>query len=122
MINEGKQAKEVTALAAGIAGFPQQLPCVILVIGDMSCYPTEVDKNVIYIASSLASMKLMLAFEILGLSSCPINWPINNMREDKLRQIVKLSDYKKVMMQMKVDKSHTRLKTQCSTKNKHRAE
>ncbi|WP_219013031.1 nitroreductase family protein [Shewanella algae] len=102
VINNAKNAQRITALAAGTAGFYQQVPCVILVVGDLSCYPSEADKNVIYIDSSLASMQLMLGLETLGLSSCPINWPINNDREKRIREIIKFPDYKKVIMMISV--------------------
>nr|WP_233090075.1 nitroreductase family protein [Vibrio sp. IB15] len=102
VINDPILAPEVTSIAAGTSGFSHQVPCIILVVGDLSCYPTEADKNVIYIDASLASMQLMLAFETLGLSSCPINWPVNEENEKNLRSKVSLPEHKRVVMMISV--------------------
>ncbi|MEE3878794.1 nitroreductase family protein [Vibrio sp. YYF0003] len=102
VINDPKIAPEVTSIAAGTSGFSHQVPCLILAVGDLSCYPTEADKNVIYIDASLASMQLMLAFETIGLSSCPINWPVNEANEIKLRSKIALPKHKRVVMMISV--------------------
>lgn len=69
------RAPDIAACALGTAGFAGNLPCLIAVVGDLGAYPAERDRHVIYIDGALAAMQLMLAFETLGLSTCPINWP-----------------------------------------------
>jgi nitroreductase len=59
----------------GTAGYAHQIPALIVVIGDFSCFEHERDRHVPYIDGSLATMQLMLSLETLGLASCPINWP-----------------------------------------------
>lgn len=102
VINDRKIAPKVASFANGTAGFSNQIPCLILVIGDLSCYPTEADRHVIYIDSALASMQLMLALETKGLNTCPINWPELKTNERKLRDYIKLPNNKRVVMMISV--------------------
>jgi nitroreductase len=54
---------------------------LVVLLGDLGCYPEERDRHVPYIDASLAAMQFMLALETLGLASCPINWPDIEGRE-----------------------------------------
>ncbi len=68
-------ARRIAGIAMGTTGYAQQLQALVVVLGDLSCYPHERDRHVVYIDASLAAMQFMLALETLGLASCPINWP-----------------------------------------------
>lgn len=92
------RATEIAECAGGTTGFAQQLPAIIVVVGDLSAYPKERDRHLIYIDASLASMQLMLAAETLGLSTCPINWPDVDWSERKLQGILGLPEYERVVM------------------------
>lgn len=92
------RATEIAECAGGTTGFAHQLPAIIVVVGDLSAYPKERDRHLIYIDASLASMQLMLAAETLGLSTCPINWPDVDWSERKLRGILGLEEYERVVM------------------------
>jgi nitroreductase len=59
----------------GTTGYAGNIPALVVLVGDWSCYPEERDRHVPYIDASLAAMQFMLALETLGLASCPINWP-----------------------------------------------
>jgi nitroreductase len=75
-ILEGReQAGFVARIAMGTTGYADQIPTLIVLLGDLSCFPHERDRHLPYIDGSLAAMQLMLALETLGLSTCPINWP-----------------------------------------------
>ncbi|WP_337878995.1 nitroreductase family protein [Rheinheimera sp.] len=93
-----EDAAKVADLAMGTTGFAGQIPSLIVVIGDLSCYPAERDRHVIYIDASLATMQLMLALETLGLSTCPINWPDIESREKAIAQTLGLEPYQRVVM------------------------
>ncbi|HDT2036584.1 TPA: nitroreductase family protein, partial [Klebsiella pneumoniae subsp. pneumoniae] len=69
------KAREIAKIPMGTAGFADNIVALIVIVGDLSYYPYERDRHVIYIDASLAAMQLMLALETLGLSSCPVNWP-----------------------------------------------
>ena len=68
-------ARRIAAIAMGTTGYAQNVPAIVVLLGDLGCYPEERDRHVAYIDASLAAMQFMLALETLGLASCPINWP-----------------------------------------------
>ncbi len=91
-------ASRIAECAGGTAGFAQQLPAIIVVVGDLSAYPLERDRHLIYIDAALASMQLMLAAETLGLSTCPINWPDIESAEERIRGLLELPPHERVIM------------------------
>ena len=96
--NGGAAASRIAECAGGTIGFARQIPAVIVVVGDLSAYPYERDRHLIYIDASLASMQLMLAAETLGLSTCPINWPDVDSAETRLRGMLPLPPHERVVM------------------------
>ncbi|MGH2624131.1 MAG: nitroreductase family protein, partial [Sphingobacterium sp.] len=56
------------------------------------------DRHVIYIDASLASMSFMLALETMGLSSCAINWPDIETREQKMDKFLNLKAHQRALM------------------------
>lgn len=100
--NEKEKAVAIAKCAGGTAGFAENLPAIIAIVGDLSAYPYERDRHLIYIDGSLAAMQLMLALETLGLSTCSINWPEVDVSERKLRKVIKLKDYERVVMLLSV--------------------
>jgi len=97
-----EQAYSMACIAGGTTGFADNLPCVITIVGDLSAYPAERDRHLIYIDGSLAAMQLMLAFESLGLSTCPINWPDIEQAENKMQDLLGLKDYERPIMLLAV--------------------
>ncbi|QQM64727.1 nitroreductase family protein [Pseudoalteromonas sp. LC2018020214] len=102
VIRDSNEATHVAEYAMGTAGFAKNIPCLIAVVGDLSAYPAERDRHVIYIDASLAAMQLMLAFETLGLSTCPINWPDVEEREKLISKKLDLAYQERVVMLMAV--------------------
>lgn len=100
--NHKQKTIAIADCAMGTTGFSENLPAIIAIVGDLSAYPAERDRHVIYIDGSLAAMQLMLALETLGLSTCPINWPDIQDREEKIREVIKLKDYERIVMLMAV--------------------
>jgi nitroreductase len=100
--SDQNKAIALCKLAVGTSGFVDNIPCAIAIVGDLSAYPQEKDRHLIYIDSSLASMQLMLALEVQGLSSCPLNWPEINWREKKVSQLLNLPPEKRVIMLLAV--------------------
>ncbi|HDG9833815.1 TPA: nitroreductase family protein [Raoultella ornithinolytica] len=95
-------AREVSKIPMGTAGFADNLMALIVVVGDLSYYPYERDRHVIYIDASLASMQLMLALESLGLSSCPVNWPDIESFEIKMEQKLGIPKYQRPIILLPV--------------------
>lgn len=92
------RAVEIAKCAGGTGGFSENLQTIIAVIGDLSAYPEERDRHLIYIDGGLASMQLMLAAETAGLSTCPINWPDVRSAERKIGNLLALPGHERVIM------------------------
>lgn len=94
--------RQLTQLPMGTAGYAEGIPVVLAVVGDLSAYPFERDRHIIYIDASLANMQFMLALETLGLASCSINWPDMETRERKAAALLGLAPYERIVMLMAV--------------------
>ncbi|MCU7841481.1 MAG: nitroreductase family protein [Candidatus Thiodiazotropha sp. (ex Troendleina suluensis)] len=93
IITDPLKARETASIAMGTVGFSNNINALVVILGDLSLYPSERDRHVIYIDSSLAAMQLMLALEVLGLSTCPINWPGIEKLEKKMDRRLKLPNH-----------------------------
>jgi nitroreductase len=93
-----KEARELGSIPMGTSGFSQNFQSTVVVLGDLSAYPYERDRHVIYIDASLAVMQLMLALETLGLSSCVINWPDVEILEEKMERALNLKKSQRPIM------------------------
>lgn len=102
IINNNERAAEVAGYAMGTVGFAQNIPCLLVIVGDLSAYEAERDRHVIYIDASLAAMQLMLALETLGLQSCPINWPDVEPLERKMAAALGLALWQRPVMLLAV--------------------
>lgn len=85
-------------LPMGATSFYENVPMFAAIIGDLSSYFSERDRNLIYIDGSLFAMSFMLALETLGLSSCPINWPDIEQKEIDLQKVLDLKPYERCVM------------------------
>jgi nitroreductase len=102
-VSESRQkAIEIAKCAGGTLGWADGIPCTIVIVGDLSAYPSERDRHLIYIDGSLASMQLMLAFETLGLSTCSINWPDVESAEQKMEKLINLKPHERPIMLLSV--------------------
>lgn len=97
-IDETSTILKVAKLPGGTAGFFNNIPCLMAVIGDHSAYLEMRDRHAIYIDSSLASMQFMLACETLGLSTCAINWPELKQLDKRVSAVLDLPQYERVIM------------------------
>lgn len=100
--NEKEKVISIAESAGGIRGYAENLPAIIVLTGDLSAYPFERDRHIIYIDSSLAAMQFMLALETLGLSSCVINWPESKNNYAKIRKIIDLEETQQIIMLISV--------------------
>jgi len=94
--------KQISELPIGIAGFKDNIPCLVVLIGKLSPYWNERDRHVIYIDASLAAMAFEFALETLGLASCSINWPAIYEREKAMHELLNLAADERVVMLISV--------------------
>jgi nitroreductase len=93
-----EDVQRIATIPEGTAGFAENFPVVVAVVGKLDAFFSERDRHLIYIDGSLASMTFMLALETLGLSSCPINTPAVETTERRLAEELGLSAYERPVM------------------------
>ncbi|MDO6444324.1 nitroreductase family protein [Colwellia sp. 1_MG-2023] len=101
-ITDAKKASKIAAIPMGTKGFAENIQALLVIVGDLSAYPKERDRHVIYIDGGLVAMQLMLAFESLGLSTCPINWPDIELYEKQMDKALSLEKHQRPIMLMAV--------------------
>jgi nitroreductase len=92
------EAAKIASIAIGTSGYAEQIPALLVVLGDFSSFEHERDRHLPYIDGALASMQLMLALETLGLSSCAINWPDIEARERNMATALELAPHLRPLM------------------------
>jgi nitroreductase len=97
-LDDPTDASRTAAIAMGTSGYGHQIPALVVLLGDFSCFPSARDRHVPYIDASLAAMQFMLALETLGLSSCAINWPDIGTRERRMRNLLGLPRHLRPVM------------------------
>ena len=98
VFDDPEEASQIGAIPMGTAGFSENFQCVIVVVADLSAYPFEKDRHIIYIDSALASMQFILAVETQGLNSCAINWPDVERHEREMSERLGLEPYQRPVM------------------------
>ena len=98
VFDDPKDAQRIGKIPMGTVGFHHNFQSIIVVTGDLSAYPNERDRHVIYIDASLASMQLILSLETLGISSCVINWPDVDYCENQMTEALKLPTHERPIM------------------------
>ena len=96
------EASRIASIAMGTAGYSEQIPGLLVILADLSCFAHERDRHVPYIDGSLAAMQLMLALETMGLGSCPINWPDIETLERCMDQALQLPRHLRPIMLLAV--------------------
>ena len=95
-------AVAMASLAGGTPGWAENIPCCLAIVGDLSAYAEERDRHLIYIDGALASMQLMLALDVQGIASCPINWPDVPKAEARMASLLNLEPYDRPVMLISV--------------------
>lgn len=98
IIDEKEKVQRIASNAMGTAGYLNNIPTIIAIVGDLSAYPNERDRHLIYIDSSLSAMSFVYALELQGVASCIINWPDIEKREKKITKLLNLKSYERVTM------------------------
>ncbi|MDB4772858.1 nitroreductase family protein [Verrucomicrobiales bacterium] len=97
--DEPQMVRKVASVPYGTVGYSDNIPTIVVVVGQMRNYFDERDRHLIYIDGALAGMSFVLALETLGLSSCMINWPDIDANEVQMRRLLGLeSDERPVFM------------------------
>ena len=91
--------QSILGIPFGTAGFSHNVPVVIVVVGRQRHFFSERDRHLIYVDSGLATMGLLYALEVQGISTCCINWPDLEAKEAEMSTLLKLeADERPVML------------------------
>ncbi len=102
VLDDRKLACRVAGISMGTAGYHENIPVLIVIIGQLGCYFSERDRHLIYIDGSLAAMSLVYALETLELGTCCINWPDMETMERQIAAELGMEDDERVVMLMAV--------------------
>lgn len=98
MATEPEMIRNICELPLGVRGYGDDLPAMIVVVGNLGCYDETRDHHLIYIDSALATMTLMLALTSSGLGSVPINWPDIPEKHQQMRELLNLKPWQVPVM------------------------
>ena len=87
----------VGGLAGGTAGWLDNIPCLVVVVGDWSYYSDRNDRHTPYIDSSFAVIQLLLKLEKDGMGGCVINWKNSQDNDQKLRNLLPLKAWEQAI-------------------------
>ncbi len=88
----------LATLAGGANDFANNIPCLVVVVGQLRAYFKDRDVHLAYIDASLAVMAFIYALETLGLASCCINWPNEAKAELEASELLGLSRDERVLL------------------------
>jgi len=98
IFDDPEMVKKVSGLPFGAAGYADNIPTIIVVVGKLDSYFSPRDRHAIYIDASLAAMSFLFAVETLGLGASIINWPDFEPLEMKMQKTLGLADYERAIM------------------------
>ena len=88
-----KKIEDVGALAGGTTGWLDNIPCLVVVVGDWSPFADANDRHTPFIDSSYAVIQFLLKLHKDGMGGCIINWKNSSENDQKLRQFVTLAPW-----------------------------
>jgi nitroreductase len=100
IFDDPESTAKVAAIPMGTQGYQHQhqIPGLIVIIGNLAAFFDKRDRHLIYIDGSLAAMGLVYGLESQGVNTCCINWPDIPIREVKMRELLGLKPYERVVM------------------------
>ena len=102
IVDADQELRDVLAVPGGTAGWSHSPPMAIVVVGHLDAFYEERDRHLIYIDGALSSMSLLFALECLGLSSCLINFPDIEEKNEAMRKILSLPESRVPVMVISV--------------------
>ena len=97
VLDERRIIDLVGALAAGTGGWLNNIPCLLVVVGDWSNFADVADRNTPFIDSAYAVIQLLLKLEKDSMGGCVINWKNNTENDRNIRGLLSLQDWEQVI-------------------------
>ena len=113
---EGK--RKVLGLQHGNRGFGEQASKVLIVTSELGNFMHLGERNQCWIDGGMYAMSLVYALHSLGLGTCCLNWCVKPEVDQKLRQVVGISDSESIIMMIAVGHLPDELKVAQSPRKK----
>jgi nitroreductase len=98
VFDDPELVQQVAEVPMGTGGYVHNIPCVAVLVGDLSAFFDERDRHLIYIDGCLAAMAFVLGLESQGVATCCINWPDIREREERMQQLLGLKQHERPVM------------------------
>lgn len=98
IFDEEPLVRKVARIPMGTGGYEDNIPGIAVIVGQLRNFFSDRDRHLIYIDGALAAMSFILALEAQGVSSCCINWPDIESREQELTDLLKLDPDERPVM------------------------
>ena len=79
-------------LQRGASGFAEEIPLLLVVTTDLSCWDNRNERNQGFIDGGMFSMSLIYALHSCGLATCPLNLALEKERDISFRAAAKIPD------------------------------
>lgn len=116
IFDDPQLVNKVVRIPFNTAGFAENIPMVIVVVGDLSNFFSPRDRHVIYIDAALSIMSFIYALETLGLSSVTINCPDFGIIEKRFKKQLNLKPYERPVLMIGVGYAKSEGRIPYSTK------
>lgn len=98
VFDDPEQVRAVASVPMGTRGYEGGLSNIAVLVGDLSAFPDERDRHLIYIDGCLAAMSFILGLESQGIASCCINWPDIAEKDRQMAKLLGLAAHERVVM------------------------
>lgn len=102
LYTDAAQIKALLKLQNGNAGFGHQLKNLLIVTSSRKSFFDASERNEPYIDGGLFSMSLILALQSEGVSSCCLNWCVDDERDREAHRLGGIDDSEAIIMYLAV--------------------
>jgi nitroreductase len=102
VIDDPAILRRAASIPMGTAGFADNIPVMVVVVGQQRHFFNPRDRHLIYVDGALAAMGFIYGAEVQGLSTCCINWPEIKKKETAMARLLDLQPDERPVMCMAV--------------------
>ena len=102
VVDEEERRNYLLSLQNGNRGFGHTAPAILVITTSANCFFNVYERNEPYINGGLFSMSLMLSLQVLGISSCCLNWGVPPHVDIKAHQRFDIPKSERIVMLLAV--------------------
>lgn len=102
LYTDADQIKALLKLQNGNSGFGHQLKSLLIITSDRKSFFDASERNEPYVDGGLFSMSLILALQSEGISSCCLNWCVDDERDREAHRLGRIDDGEAIIMYLAV--------------------